>query len=80
MSIILHIWWSPGIICTVVPTRVLARPFPKGTVSFGAPNVPFRSAQKPIMCPLVPPHIFNSHLNYLNLKLVWAPNIEPSEH
>ena len=27
--------------------RVLARPFPKGTVPFGAPNVPFGSAQKP---------------------------------
>ena len=40
----------------------LYRPFPKGTVPFG-------SAPKPIMCPLVPPqnqHIFNSHLNYLN--------------
>ena len=63
-------------------TRVLARPFPKGTVSFGAPNVPFGSAQKPTMCPLVPPqnqHIFNSHLNYLNLKTVWALNIELSE-
>ena len=62
--------------------RVLARPFPKGTVPFGAPNVPFGSAQKPIMCPLVPPqnqHIFNSHLNYLNLKTVWALNIELSE-
>ena len=34
------------------------------------------------MCPLVPPqnqHIFNSHLNYLNLKTVWALNIELSE-
>ena len=63
--------------------RVLPRPFPKGTVPFGAPNVPFGSAQKPIMCPLVPPqnqHIFNSHLNYLNLKTVWALNIELSEH
>ena len=34
------------------------------------------------MCPLVPPqnqYIFNSHLNYLNLKTVWALNIELSE-
>jgi len=56
--------------------RVLAKPFPKGTVPFG-------SAQKPIMCPLVLPqnqHIFNTHLNYLNLKTVWALNIELSEH
>ena len=63
--------------------RVLARSFPKGTVPFGAPNVPFGSAPKPIMCPLAPPqnqHIFNSHLNYLNLKTVWALNIELSEH
>ena len=62
--------------------RVLARPFPKGTVPFGGSNVPFGSAQKPIMCPLVPPqnqHIYNSHLNYLNLKTVWALNIELSE-
>ena len=67
----------------VLCTRVLTRPFPKGTVPFGAPNVPFGSAQKPIMCPLAPPqnqHIFNSHLNYLNLKTVWALNIELSEH
>ena len=66
-----------------IRTRVLARPFPKGTVPFGGSNVPFGSAQKPIMCPLVPPqnqHIFNSHLNYLNLKTVWALNIGLSEH
>ena len=47
-------------------------PFGAPNVPFGAPNVPFGSAPKPIMCPLVPPqnqHIFNSHLNYLNLKL-----------
>ena len=35
--------------------RVLARPFPKGTVPFGGSNVPFGSAPKPTMCPLVPP-------------------------
>ena len=56
-------------------SRVLARPFPKGTVPFGGSNVPFGSAAKPLMCPLVPlqnQHIFNSHLNYLNLKkLSW---------
>ena len=39
-----------------------------------------------MVCPkttLVPPqnqHIFNTHLNYLNLKTVWALNIEISEH
>ena len=62
--------------------RVLIRPFPKGTVPFGVPNVPFGSAQKPIMCPLAPPQnqdVFNSHLNYLNLKTVWALNIELSK-
>jgi len=56
---------------------VLARLFPKGTV-------PFETAPKPVMCPLVPPqnqHIFNSHFNYLNVKkTVWALNIELSEH
>ena len=55
--------------------RVLARPFPKGTVPFGASNVPFGSAPKPTMYPLAPPqnqHIFNSHLNYLDLKTVWV--------
>ena len=47
---------------------------------FGAPNVPFVSDQKPIMYSLVLPqnqHIFN---NYLNLKTVWALNVELSEH
>ena len=36
---------------------------------------------KETMCPLAPPqnqHFFNSHLNYLNLRTVWAPNIELS--
>ena len=36
---------------------------------------------KETMCPLASPqnqHIFNSHLNYLNLRTVWAPNIELS--
>ena len=59
--------------------RVLARPFPKGTVPFGASNVPFGSAPKPTMCPLAPPldqHIFNSHLN---LRTVSALNMELSE-
>ena len=35
--------------------RVLARPFPKGTVPFGGSNVPFGSAPKPTMCHLAPP-------------------------
>ena len=63
--------------------RVLARPFPKGTVPYGGSNVPFESAPKPTMCPLAPPqnqHIFNSHLNYLNLKTVWVQTTELSEH
>ena len=41
-----------------VAGSVLARPFPKGTVLFGASNVPFGSAPKPIMCPLAPPTYF----------------------
>ena len=58
-------------------------PFPKGNVPFGGSNVPFRSATKETMCPLAPPQnqqYFNIHLNYLNLKTVWALNIELSEH
>jgi len=54
-----------------VHTSVLTRPFPKGTVPFEAPNVPFGSAPKPVIFSLVLPqnqHIFNTHLNYLNLK------------
>ena len=63
-------------------SKVLASPFPRGTVHFGGSNVPFGSATKETMCPLAPPqnqHIFNSHLNYLNLKTVWAPNMELSK-
>ena len=46
-------------------------------MAFGGSNVPFGSATKETMCPLAPPqnpHIFNTHLNYLNLKTVWALN------
>ena len=76
-------WNSVQLIGTYVSTKVLARPFPKGTVPFGSSNVPFGSATKETMCPLAPPQnqpIFNSHLNYLNLKTVWALSIELSEH
>ena len=57
-----------------VKCKVLARPSPKGTVPLGGggSNMPFGPATKETMCPLAPPqnqHIFNSHLNYLNLKL-----------
>ena len=38
-----------------VQGSVLARPIPKGTVPFGASNVPFGSAPKPAMCPLGQP-------------------------
>jgi len=41
--------------CVVVFASVLARPIPKGTVPFGASNVPFGSAPKPAMCPLGQP-------------------------
>ena len=39
----------------VAHASVLARPIPKGTVPFGASNVPFGSAPKPTMCPLGQP-------------------------
>ena len=42
-------------------TKVLARPFPKGTVPFGASNVPFGSATKETMCPLVSPQGKGNH-------------------
>ena len=41
-----HIKRLLALYLTTVGSRVLARPFPKGSVSFGAPNVPFGSAQK----------------------------------
>ena len=46
-------------------------------------NVPFGSTPKPTMCPLAPPqnqHIFNSHLNYLDLKTGQVQTTELSEH
>ena len=70
---------NPSDMCS----RVLARPFPKGTVPFGASNIPFVSAPKSTMCPLAPPQnqlIFNSHLNYLDLKTVQVQTTELSEH
>ena len=71
-----------AVMCVVVlalphlTPQLLARLFPKGTVPFG-------SATKETMCSLAPPqnqHIFNSHLNCLNLRTVQALNIELSEH
>ena len=35
-----------------IRARVLARPFPKGTVPFGAPNVPFGAPNVPFGCAL----------------------------
>ena len=32
---------------------ILARPIPRGTVPFGASNMPFESAPESLMCPLV---------------------------
>ena len=58
-------------------------PFGGSNVPFGGSNEPFGSASKETICPLAPPQnqpIFNSHLNYLNLKTVWALSIELSEH
>ena len=57
---------------------VLARSIQKGTMSFGASNVPFVSVSKPRMCPLVQLHIFSSHLNSL-IKTDCSLNIEPSK-
>ena len=47
--------YTTGVFQVSVQTRVLARPFPKGTVPFGGSNVPLGSAPKPTMCPLAPP-------------------------
>ena len=47
-------------------TRVLAKPFPKGTVPFRASDVPFGSVPKPTMCPLAPP--FCPPLDVLDFK------------
>ena len=55
-----------------IMSKVLARPFPKGTVPFGDSNVPFGSTSKPTY--------FSSHLNYLNLRTVWALTTELCEH
>ena len=59
--------------------RVLARPFPKGTVPLGPLWVCSKTNNMPFG-PLQNQHIFNSHLNSLNLKTVWALNVELSEH
>ena len=42
---------------------VLARPLPRGTVPFGASNVPFGSAPESLM---LSPLVFRDHLNYFN--------------
>ena len=62
-----------------VANRVLARSFPKGTVPFGAPNVPFGGTPKPIMCPMIPPQTNILSLTW-TYKSVWALNIELSGH
>ena len=56
-----------------------SRPFPKGTVPFGVSYVPFGLSDVPFGSTLKPTY-FNIHLNYLNLKTIWALNIELSEH
>ena len=53
--------------CCVI-TRVLARPFPKGTVPFGGSNVYFGSATKETMCPFGFVHL-KTNKSHLNLKI-----------
>ena len=52
-------------VCVCVCVSVLARPIPKGTVPFGAANVPFGAGPKP-KCAL---WCFSSHLNCLHVRM-----------
>ena len=63
--------------CNTVHIRVLARPFPKGTVSFADSNVPSMSALKLTMCLLVPLQHFQQPFELLELNCL---SIELSEH
>ena len=60
-------------------SRVLDRPFPKGTVPFRASNVPLAPPQNQ-QCALWLHLKTNIHLNYLDLKTVQVQTTELSEH